>query len=89
MEYEGYDCCGLYEDVYFRWHQIILRFGLQSIVLTFDNQLDRQIELPSSFIRKTNITHAAFLRMGDDQASQTKSFFQVKSYGDSFRCNIL
>ncbi len=63
----------------FRWHQIILRFELQSIILRFDNQLDREIELSLNVIRKVNSINIAFLQMIYHQENQNESFFKVKS----------
>ncbi len=63
----------------FRWHQIILRFELQSVILRFDNQLDREIELSLNVIRKVNSINIAFLQMIYHQENQNESFFKVKS----------
>jgi len=63
----------------FRWHQIILRFELQSVILRFDNQLDREIELSLNVIRKINSINIAFLQMVNHQENQDESFFKVKS----------
>lgn len=60
----------------FRWHQIILRFELQSVILRFDNQLDREIELSLSAIRKVNSINIAFLEMSNRE-NQMESFFKV------------
>ncbi len=78
---EKYHFMFLFENIYFRWHQIILRFGYQSVRLQFDNQLDNEIELPLSLIRtsgKFNITKVAFLGGCDHRENQTDSFFKVK-----------
>ena len=61
----------------FRWHQIILLFGYQSVILQFDNQLNDEIELPLKLIRtsrKFYITNVAFLNASGHQES---SFFKV------------
>lgn len=63
----------------FRWHQIILRFELQSVILRFDNQLDHEIELSLNVIRKVNSINIAFLQMIYHQENQNESFFKVKS----------
>ncbi len=63
---------------FFRWHQIILGFQLQSIIFRFDSQFDREIELPLSGIRKVNSIHMAFLEI-NNRENQTESFFKVKS----------
>jgi hypothetical protein len=71
----------LFEKVYFRWHQIILQFGFQSVRFRFDNQLDNEIELPSSLIQKSgkfNITSVDFLGTNNHQENRTDSFFKVK-----------
>ncbi len=61
---------------FLRWHQIILRFELQSVILRFDNQLDREIELSLSAIRKVNSINIAFLEMSNRE-NQMESFFKV------------
>ena len=62
---------------FIRWHQVIVGFQLQSVLLRFDSQFDREIELPLSGIRKVNSIHMAFLEM-NNQGNGTESFFKVK-----------
>jgi hypothetical protein len=72
----------LLEKIYFRWHQVIFLFGLKSVILRFDNQLDNIVELSSSLFRKSgkfSITGIAFLGANGHQENQINSVFKVKS----------
>jgi hypothetical protein len=73
-------CFSLLENIDFRWHQIILWFGFDSVIFRFDNQLNDEIELPLNLIRtsgKFNIPKTVFL--GANQEKRNDTFFKVKS----------
>lgn len=71
----------LFENFYFRWHQIMLRFGFESVVFRFDNQFNDEIELPLNLIRtsgKFYIANTVILGASNRPENRNDRFFKVK-----------
>ncbi len=71
----------LFENFYCRWHQIMLRFGFESVVFRFDNQFNDEIELPLNLIRtsgKFYITNTVYLGASNQRENRNDRFFKVK-----------
>ena len=76
---------------YFRWHQIVLLFGFESVTLQFDDQLDDEIKLPLNTIQTSEIfaiTNVALLGSNNHQEYLNDTFFKVKLRNDITNCKI-